>query len=106
MEFQKNLLKAFQDTSHLASRRYESSQSVFMYMSFVFFLNYLLVWGSPYVIFLKTLPFTYSAFIASFFLMVYLLIEKYFPNKRLKIITIPLVVGMFALCFVAFFKLY
>ncbi|MGE4444174.1 MAG: hypothetical protein AB7E37_04245 [Candidatus Altimarinota bacterium] len=83
MDYKKDVKKVFADESTVLQSRYHASKNVFMYTTFLFFLNYFFVGAKFYDnIFLKTLPYMYVLFLASFFMFLYLFLVRSFSSGK------------------------
>ncbi len=83
MDYKKDVKKVFADESTVLQSRYHASKNVFMYTTFLFFLNYFFVGAKFYDnIFLKTLPYMYVLFLASFFMFLYFFLVRSFSSWK------------------------
>lgn len=79
MDYKKDVKNVPPDESIVLQSRYQASKNVFMYTTFLFFLNYFFVGAKFYdSIFLKTLPFIYVLFLVSFFMFIYFFLTRSF----------------------------
>lgn len=79
MDSKKDGNKVTPDELVVLQSRYQASKNVFMYTTFFFFLNYFFVGAKFYDgIFLKTLPFMYVLFLASFLMFLYFFLVRAF----------------------------
>lgn len=97
MDYKKDVKNVPPDESIVLQSRYQASKNVFMYTTFLFFLNYFFVGAKFYdSIFLKTLPFIYVLFLVSFFMFIYFFLTRSFSCwKWTKFL---IIVGEWILC--------
>lgn len=88
MDYKKDIKNLFLNDTLLLNYRYNSSRDIFIFMSFLFFLNYFLVWANFYdILLIKTLPLTYVWFVFSLLSFLYFFILNIFPkNKLIKLV--------------------
>ncbi len=79
----KDLIKKdFWNNDKLILKRFKSSKLIFVWMSFLFFLNYFLLSNFPEnSLFVVTLPSIYIWFILSILLITFYSVKIYFKNK-------------------------
>lgn len=83
MDLKKNEGAWASEVSQLYISRYEASRVVFIFSTFVFFLNYFLVWAHFYdVLFVKTLPFSYVIFLTGWMMYLYFFLGKIFSLSK------------------------
>ncbi len=89
MDYKKEVKNLFLNDTLLLNYRFNWAKGIFIFLSFLFFLNYFLVWASFYDSFLiKTLPLTYVWFVVSLLSFIYFFILNIFPkNKLIKLVT-------------------
>ncbi len=85
----KKIISDVRNNSQISQQRYESSQIFFIWMSVLFFLNYLFVgmaFGGKIAFLL--LPISYAAFLWSLGMYIFLFCEKYIPldEKKRKLV--------------------
>lgn len=97
MDYKKEISSVFKDDVSLLKYRLNSSKNIFIFSSFLFFLNYFLIWAKFFDSFLiKTLPFMYIAFLVSILTYTYFLSLAILPKKWIiKIILLVIFVLLF-----------
>lgn len=100
MDYKKELTKHFWDSKWLTNSRYEASKNIFIYFCLIFFLNYFFVWAKFYDnIFLKTLPFTYVAFLVTIIFYIFYYFKSKFELKMVYNVVIIILLTIFLLLF-------
>lgn len=100
MNYKKDITSAFLDEKLILKYRYESSRSLFIYWSLIFFLNYFFVWAKFFDdIFLKSLTYSYFVFLIVTFFYSYFFLKYTFEIKW--ILNIILII-IFLLLFLIF----
>lgn len=99
MDYKKELKKSFQNGPLLLQHRYLASRNVFMYMSFLFFLNYFFVWAKFFdTLFINTLPYMYVWFLLTFMGFIYFFLWKAFsPNSFIRIWILWILIVLFGI---------
>lgn len=83
MDLKKNEGVSTPNMAELQLSRYKASRGVFIFSTFVFFLNYFLLAAHFYdTIFAKTLPFSYTIFLTGFMIYLYFFLGKVFALPK------------------------
>lgn len=100
MDLQNEVDEPQSKSKEILLQRYSASKTLFMYMSFVFFLNYFLVgakfWDGFWTM---TLLWTYVGFVTSFFLFLYFFWATQFAKGEAFLKVSRIVLGVLYLCF-------
>ena len=106
MTIKKELKKGFSDSEKLQSLRLSWAKILFIFFSFLFFLDYYLVWLNFAPNFtILVFPFLYLTFIVSFIIYFYLLLTLSFNKNYIKyLITFLFLIIFIILMFPILFK--
>lgn len=101
MWFKENLKKSLNDRDLMIKSRLKSSMFFLVFSSFLFFLNYFLVWaGFYYDVLVNVLPYTYISLLVSFLFYFSYFFLKIFSKYNLAISYIIIII--FIVIFVLF----